>query len=156
VSISKYLPIAIASASLGALVVIAMTPRNAQAQQAQAPVAQVAPVQQAAAPAAPAQGEQKLDTSAAPIITTHALTPSKIRTTPEDQLPTWVPKKGRLSVVDSTDLAENLGLVPEGTTKANPNERISVKEKLNERAKDTNNYATGFTYSKAGKFRSKL
>ena len=154
-SLSKYLPVAIVSASLGALVVIAMTPRNAQAQQAQAPVAQVAPVQ--AAPAAPApQGEQKLDTSAAPIITTHALTPSKIRTTPEEQLPTWVPKKGRLSVVDSTDLAENLGLVPEGTTKANPDQRISVKEKLTERAKDTNNYATGFTYAKAGKFRSKL
>lgn len=162
VSLSKYLPIAIASASLGALAVMAMAPRNAQAQMSPTPVQVQAPVQ--AQPAAPApvqvaQGEQKLDTSA-PILTTNNQAHSKIRTTPDENLPKWVPKKGRLSVVDSSDLAENLGLVPQGTTRKNPEERISVADKLQEertqRSKDPNNYATSFSYSKAGKFRSKL
>lgn len=166
-SLSKYLPIAIASASLGALAMMAMTPRSAMAQMgqmAQVPVqvqavqapAPVQPVMQQAAPT----GEQKLDTSAAPIIATNNLAHSKIRTTPDENLPKWVPKKGRLSVVDSSDLAENLGLVPQGTTKKNPDERISVSEKLTEekaqRAKDPNNYATSFSYSKAGRVRSRL
>jgi hypothetical protein len=167
VSLSKYLPIAIASASLGALAVMAMSPRNANAQmnapvQVQAPVQMQAPVQQAPVPVqapAPVHGEQKLDTSA-PVLQTNNLAHSKIHTTPEESLPKWVPKRGRLSVVDSSDLAENLGLVPQGTTKKNPDERISVADKLNEekaqRAKDPNNYATSFSYSKAGKFRSRL
>lgn len=166
-SLSKYLPIAIASASLGALAMMAMSPRSAQAQQVQAPVQAPVQVQQVpapvpAAPAQPAQvamGEQRLDTSA-PVLTTSNAVHSKIRTTPDETLPKWVPKRGRLSVVDSSDLAENLGLVPAGTTKKNPDERISVADKLAEervqRAKDPNNYATSFSYSKAGKFRSRL
>jgi hypothetical protein len=164
VSLSKYLPIAIASASLGALAVMAMSPRNANAQMnaqtnaamAPAPVQVQVPVPQ---PVAPARAEQKLDTSA-PVMQTNNLAHSKIHTTLEENLPKWVPKRGRLSVVDSSDLAENLGLVPQGTTKKSPDERISVAEKLNEektqRAKDPNNYATSFSYSKAGKFRSRL
>ena len=160
-SLSKYLPIAIASASLGALAMMAMAPRSAQAQQNQAPVQMQAPVQAQEPAPAPAPGEQRLDTSAsAPIMLTNNLNHSKIRTTPDENLPKWVPKTGRLSVVDSSDLAENLGLVPQGTTKKNPDERISVADKLNEeratRAKDPNNYATSFSYSKAGKFRSRI
>lgn len=163
VSISKYLPIAIASASLGALAVMLMAPGAAHAQNAPAPVQVAAPVQ--AQPAAPApvqaapQAEQKLDTTN-PVIQTNNLQVSTIRTTSDEHLPKWVPKKGRLSVVDSSDLAENLGLAAKGTAKKNPAERVSVAEKLEEesakRAKDPNNYATSFSYSKAGRVRSRL
>jgi hypothetical protein len=159
VSLSKYLPIAIASASLGALAVMAMAPRNAQAQQAPVQVQQAPAQMQPPAPvvqAAPAQ--PKVDTSA-PVVMTNNLAHSKLRTTPEETLPKWVPKNGRLSVVDSSDLAENLGLVPQGATKKTE-ERISVADKLQEektqRAKDPNNYATSFSYSKAGRVRSRL
>ena len=54
-----------------------------------------------------------------------------VRTPSDENLPKWVPVKGRLSVVESSDLAENLGLVPVGTTKKT-DERISVAEKLAE------------------------
>lgn len=142
---------------------MAMAPRNAQAQGVQAPVQVQQPVQaqQAAAPvaAAPAVPAQAVP-QAEPVLHTNNLAHSTIQTPSDEKLPTWVPKKGRLSVVESTDLAENLGLVPQGTTKKNQGERISVADKLNEekaqRAKDPNNYATSFSYSKAGKFRSRL
>ena len=110
-------------------------------------------------PAAPSQAEQKLDTSN-PVLAINNLQVSKIRTTSDEHLPKWVPKKSRLTVVDSSDLAENLGLAPKGTAKKNPEERVSVAEKLEEesakRAKDPNNYATSFSYSKAGRVRSRL
>ncbi|MBX3228195.1 MAG: hypothetical protein KIT84_26780 [Labilithrix sp.] len=166
-SLSKYLPIAVASASLGALAMMLMAPGAAHAQAAPAP-AQVAPVQQVApaqaeAPA-PVQAEQPLETSA-PVFATNNLAHSKIRTTPDENLPKWVPKKGRLSVVDSSDLAENLGLVPKGTSKKNPEERISVADKLEEesqkraaaRAADPQfAQGQGWSYAKAGRVRSRL
>lgn len=160
-SISKYLPIAIASASLGALAVMLMQPGSAHAQNYPAPVQVAAPVQAQPAPAAPAtpQAEQKLDTTN-PVVATNNLQVSTIRTTSDEHLPKWVPKKSRLTVVDSSDLAENLGLAPKGTAKKNPAERVSVAEKLEEesakRAKDPNNYAQSFSFSKAGRVRSRL
>jgi hypothetical protein len=42
----------------------------------------------------------------------------KVRTPDDEDLPAWVPKSGRLTVVESCDLAENLGLVPLGTAKS--------------------------------------
>ena len=85
-------------------------------------------------------GEQRLDTSAAsaptpanripvmnaPLTTT--LRASKSRKPGSDEnLPKWVPLRGRLTVVEAPDLAENLGLVPKGTTKTTEG-RISVAE----------------------------
>jgi len=144
---------------------MAMSPRAAHAQPA--PVQVAAPVQaQAPLPGVPAQGapapvqtEQKLDTSS-PVMVANNLQVAKVRTQSDERLPKWVPKKARLSVVDSSDLAENLGLVAKGTTKKNPEERVSVADKLEEesarRAKDPNNYATSFSYAKAGRVRSRL
>lgn len=109
-------------------------------------------------------GEQTLDTqvepSSAPVLTTHNLKTSKIRTVSDDHLPKWVPKKGRLTVVDSSDLAENLGLVPKGTSKKS-DERISVADKLAEESAaraangDTMQQGTSWSYARAGKFRSR-
>lgn len=63
----------------------------------------------------------------APVSTTRA---SKSRKPGDDEnLPAWVPVRGRLTVVEAPDLAENLGIVPKGTTKANQ-ARISVAEAL--------------------------
>jgi hypothetical protein len=82
------------------------------------------------APAAPV-GEQRLDTTtSAPApapVTTIAVRPT---TKPggDENLPSWVPLTGRLTVVEAPDLAENLGLVPQGTTKTQG--RISVAEAL--------------------------
>lgn len=139
--------------------------------------AEVVPVQNAqvepapAAPPAPAQpvptarpmfeGEQAIDTSAPPVLETRNLKTSKVRTVPDEQLPKWVPKRGRLTVVDSSDLAENLGLVPKGTTKTSE-ERISVAEKLAEEsaaraaAADSTTASTSFTWVGPGRFRSRL
>ena len=89
-------------------------------------------------------GERLLDTSApqalpppprilgitnapAPVTPTRA---SKTRKSGSDEnLPSWVPVRGRLTVVEAADLAENLGIVPRGTAKANQG-RISVAEAL--------------------------
>jgi hypothetical protein len=51
----------------------------------------------------------------------------------DEHLPSWVPVTGRLTVVQSHDLAENLGLVPTGTTKKTEG-RISVSEMLAQNA----------------------
>ena len=89
-------------------------------------------------------GERLLDTSApqalpppprvlgitnapAPVTTTRA---AKTRRPGSDEnLPSWVPVRGRLTVVEAADLAENLGIVPRGTTKANQ-ARIHVADAL--------------------------
>ncbi|MBX3185515.1 MAG: hypothetical protein KF819_00815 [Labilithrix sp.] len=99
----------------------------------QAPAAQasIAVPVAAPAPAAPSGpvGEQLLDTSTptprAPIpIVKNAPKPGS-----DDDLPSWVPLSGRLTVVEAPDLAENLGVVPKGATKSSPT-RISVVEQL--------------------------
>lgn len=146
--------------------------------------AQVLPTQPA--PAAPAPqptpaaaaapvGEQVLDTNTntnttpnakattadpnTPILTTNHRNPSKVRTVADDNLPKWVPVRGRLTVVDSSDLAENLGLVPKGATKKS-DERISVADKLAEEnaargAKtDPMTQGTSWSYTKPGRFRN--
>ena len=80
-------------------------------------------------------GEQRLDTGTpasrvavtpAPITTVRA---PAVRSKPgsDENLPKWVPLRGRLTVVEAPDLAENLGLVPKGTTKTTEG-RISVAE----------------------------
>jgi hypothetical protein len=118
----------------------------AQGQAAPPPPAQAQPQPIAAQPAAPRAplGEQTLDTGVnpppqaapppqgAPILTTRNLK-TKVRTPDDEHLPKWVPVKGRLTVVDSSDLAENLGLVPKGTAKKS-DERVSVADKLAEEA----------------------
>ena len=174
VNIPRSLPIAIASACVGALAVMAMQSRPAQAQQSQvmpAPIQAQAPVQVAPVQVAPVQvAPQPMFQMAAagqpqPVLQTNNLQVSTIRTTSDDHLPKWVPKKAHLSVVDSSDLAENLGIVPKGTTKASA-ERISALGELEKQDQaraaahqnDPNNYASpaSFSYSKAGRFRSKL
>ena len=115
-----------------------------------------------------ALAEQTLDTDVgpaplpagdAPVLTTHDRRKSKVRTVSDERLPKWVPVRGRLTVVDSSDLAENLGLVPKGTTKST-DERISVADKLAEesaaRAKsDPIVQGVSFSYAKPGRFRSR-
>jgi hypothetical protein len=80
-------------------------------------------------------GERTLDTSTpvaaaatpAPVTT---FRPTKVRKPGSDEnLPSWVPLRGRLSVVEAPDLAENLGVVPKGTTKSS-SERLSVADVL--------------------------
>jgi hypothetical protein len=96
------------------------------------------------APATAPIGEQQLDTSTpaskvavtpAPITTVRA---PAVRSKPgsDENLPKWVPLRGRLTVVEAPDLAENLGLVPKGTTKASE-ERISVAELMERRSTST-------------------
>ena len=131
---------------------MAMQARPALAQQTvqPAPVQVATPVQvQQPQPAAQPTGEQKLDTSAQPILQQNNLQVSSIRTVSDEHLPKWVPKRGRLSVVDSSDLAENLGIVPKGSTKA-ATERISASDELAkqdaarqaQRQTDPNDYAS--------------
>jgi hypothetical protein len=115
-------------------------PGQATLNQASVPVQQ-APVAAASAAATP-RGEQSLDTQpvpppatapapqGAPVLETKNLN-RPVRTPSDDNLPKWVPARGRLTVVESSDLAENLGLVPPGTTKKTE-ERISVADKLAE------------------------
>jgi hypothetical protein len=86
-------------------------------------------------------GERLLDTSPAPSparALAAAPTPAPVTTTrapkirrpgSDENLPSWVPVRGRLSVVEAPDLAENLGLVPKGTTRASQT-RISVADAL--------------------------
>lgn len=104
-----------------------------------------------AAPAAPAMcvgGEQPLDTEVPPPKTPPARKPlatpapkptgpklaknglRAVRTPADEELPAWVPISGRLTVLESSDLAENLGLLPMGWAKAHPNETASVAELL--------------------------
>ncbi|MBX3205748.1 MAG: hypothetical protein KF764_11815 [Labilithrix sp.] len=117
--------------------------------------------------AAAPSGEQTIDTqvgptyepSTAPVLTTHDLKRSKVRTVSDERLPKWVPVRGRLTVVDSSDLAENLGLVPKGATKKS-DERISVADKLAEEsaaraASDPMTQGSSWGYAKAGRFRSR-
>ena len=112
------------------------------------PVPQVQAVQALAAPvvapppskpqpmfeprAASDHGEQTLDTSGGPVIANALPKPgSRVRTPSDENLPRWVPTRGRLTVVDSSDLAENLGLVPRGTAKRT-GEHVSAQDKLEE------------------------
>lgn len=127
---------------------------------AAAPATIVAAPQPASAPMFEQQapvGEVTLDTSAnAPPVLQIKNKKSKVRTVSDENLPKWVPKKGRLTVVDSADLAENLGLVPKGATKKS-DERISVADKLAEA--DAARVSTGdpmtqgssWSYAKAGR-----
>jgi hypothetical protein len=123
----------------------------------------------AAAPAQPAHGERTLDPQPAPApppapAPTAPVLEAKnrknaVRTPSDDNLPKWVPVRGRLTVVDSSDLAENLGLVPPGTTKKT-DERISVADKLAEqnaaRAAHTDPMTAGvsWNYAPAGRFKN--
>lgn len=104
------------------------------------------PAAPAEAPPSAALAENAIDTSITPPPPArHAAPPPKapkvtrvddihrVRTPSDEELPRWVPVRGRLTVVDSADLAENLGLVPKGSTKRSA-ERISVAEKLEEGA----------------------
>jgi hypothetical protein len=104
-----------------------------------------------AAGAAPV-GEQRLDTStpAAPtpanrIANTNAPLTTSFRAAKarkpgsDENLPNWVPLRGRLTVVEAPDLAENLGLVPKGTTKSSE-ERVSVADLM---AKNSATASTG-------------
>ena len=138
------------------------------------PRAQLQPVPVPAEPAPPpvaaaAQAggaEQAIDTNVKPatkpaepatIAAAKAPEAPKVRTPSDDHLPKWVPARGRLTVVESSDLAENLGLVPKGATKKSPDERISVADKLAEesaqRAKssDPMTKGTSWSYSKPGR-----
>ena len=75
-------------------------------------------------------GERMINAISAPTpapVTTVA-TPTIRKPGSDEGLPSWVPISGRLSVVEAPDLAENLGLVPQGTTKAQG--RISVADAL--------------------------
>lgn len=85
-------------------------------------------------------GEQRLDTSTpvaptpanriaptnAPLTTTFRAAKAR-KPGSDENLPKWVPLRGRLTVVEAPDLAENLGLVPKGATKSAEG-RISVAE----------------------------
>ena len=87
------------------------------------------------APRAVAGGaEQTLDVSGGPQMMPANPLPkpgTRVRTPSDENLPKWVPVRGRLTVVDSSDLAENLGLVPRGTAKKT-GEHVSVQDKLEE------------------------
>jgi hypothetical protein len=139
-----------------------------QAQAAQPP-AQPATAPQApaqapqAAPAAPRAGvgEQILDTGVvapppqalpAPQIAPAPVAKNpnrKVRTPDDEHLPKWVPVKGRLTVVESSDLAENLGLVPKGSSKKSA-EPISVADKLADEADARRASANGYVPSSTG------
>ena len=108
-----------------------------QAVQAPAPVV-VAPPPSVPQPMfqAPTGAEQTLDTSGGPQMLGASALPkpgTRVRTPSDENLPRWVPTRGRLTVVESSDLAENLGLVPRGTSKKT-GERVSVQDKLEEEA----------------------
>ena len=170
---------AIQAAPVQAVAPVQVAPVQAMAPVQAAPV-QAAPVQAAPVQAAPVQptsmpmfamqpspvGEQMLDTNVGPaparapsgvVLSSHNLKTSKVRTVSDEHLPKWVPAKGRLTVVDSSDLAENLGLVPKGTTKKT-DERISVADKLSAESAaktDSMQQGTSWSYARAGKFRSR-
>jgi len=66
----------------------------------------------------------------------------------DEHLPSWVPLRGRLTVVQSHDLAENLGLVPAGTTKKTEG-HISVSEALAQNAQSGAASTTGASQQSA-------
>lgn len=91
------------------------------------------------APSAPVGGgERQLDTSTpaptpAPVTTFRSTKPPR-KPGSDENLPAWVPLRGRLSVVEAPDLAENLGIVPKGATKSSAEGRISVADALDKNA----------------------
>lgn len=162
---ARFLPFVAGSLFTAAVVLVGVGVSQAQQSAPLPPVAPQAvvvapppPVQPAAAaPRAPSpmfQPEQALDTSDGPTMMPAAplrtVARAKVRTPDDDTLPKWVPKRGRLTVVESSDLAENLGLVPRGTTKKSA-ERISAQDKLEEeaqaRAARGTEPSTGFAFS---------
>jgi hypothetical protein len=136
---------------------------------------QPAPAAPPAAPAAPgvvigASGEQQLDTDTRSAPAAQPLPPPAkvaapkrssraVRTPADEDLPRWVPVRGRLTVVESSDLAENLGLVPKGTTKKT-DERISVADKLAEESpsrsakSDPMTPGSSWSYAKPGRVKN--
>lgn len=148
---ARFLPFVAGSLFTAAVVLVGVGVSQAQQAAPLPPVApqaavvaaapQPVPAVPAAAPRAPTpmfQPEQALDTSGGPTMMPAApparsALRSKVRTPDDETLPKWVPKRGRLTVVESSDLAENLGLVPRGTTKKSA-ERISAQDKLEEEA----------------------
>ena len=150
---SRILPFVAGSVFTAAVAILGMGVSHAQqppvvAQPAPPPVAQVpaapviapppaTPSPMFEAPRAPAGGgEQTLDVSGgSQMMAANALPKpgTRVRTPSDENLPKWVPTRGRLTVVDSSDLAENLGLVPRGTSKKT-GERISAQDKLEEEA----------------------
>lgn len=159
---------AVAQPQVAAQPVQAAPMQNAAIPVQPAPIPQAAPVAAQPAQHAPmfeGVGEQKLDTAVGPnpvagsvVLDTHNLKTAKVKTPSDEKLPKWVPVKGRLSVVDSSDLAENLGLVPKGATKKS-DQPISVAEKLAEesasRKTDPMTQGSSWSYAKAGRFRSR-
>jgi len=101
------------------------------------------PIPSPAAPApaarAGAGGERTLDTTTtaaptpAPVTTFRNAKPPRSKPGSDENLPSWVPLRGRLSVVEAPDLAENLGIVPKGTTRSAEG-RVSVAEALDKSA----------------------
>ncbi len=86
-------------------------------------------------------GERLLDTgNPAPAIaarppapaTTFAAPPKKQKPGSDENLPAWVPVRGRLTVVQAPDLAENLGLAPKGSSR-NGDTRVTVADALAQR-----------------------
>ena len=111
-------------------------PRPATATESFDPLPARAPA--AAAPTALANapsGERTIDTttSAPAPITTSRFAKTRNKPGSDENLPSWVPLRGRLTVVEAPDLAENLGIVPKGTTK-NAQARISVADALDKNA----------------------
>lgn len=88
-------------------------------------------------------GERLLDTGSAAApppaarapapATTFAARPIIQKPGSDENLPKWVPVRGRLSVVDANDLAENLGLAPKGSSR-NADTHVTVADALAQRA----------------------
>lgn len=87
-------------------------------------------------------GERLLDTGnpGAPAVaarppapaTTFAAPPKTQKPGSDENLPAWVPVRGRLTVVQVPDLAENLGLAPKGSSR-NADTRVTVADALAQR-----------------------
>lgn len=145
VSVTPYRLLAVAGATFFTAIGVVIGARSAGPPSAPAEQVMLLPPPPAPAQAAPLAGhaEQPIDTSITPPPPArHAAAPPRpratetklddihrVRTPSDDDLPKWVPIRGRLTVVDAADLAENLGLVPAGST-AKSTERIAVAEKL--------------------------
>jgi len=61
-----------------------------------------------------------------------------VRTPRDEDLPSWVPISGRLTVVSACDLAENLGLAPLGTARSGgcPSVAALLEEERLQRSKE--------------------
>lgn len=119
---------------------------------APAPAPLAAPATATASNAGPV-GERLLDTTTATAPPRPLPTPNPFpktnkgkRGASDEHLPSWVPLSGRLSVVQSHDLAENLGLVPAGTTKKAEG-RIVVADMLAQNATASTSAANTTTTS---------